>query len=482
MMIDLRPVAYLTGLLACMVGVALCIPAFIDFAQKDAEWQHFIFAATVSALLGSLLTLAFRPEGRVQIGIKQAFLVTIVAWILVALLAAIPFLALGMGFTDAVFESMSGITTTGSTVLTELDSLPKGLLFWRAFLQWIGGIGIIAMAIILLPLMRVGGMQIFRIESSDISEKIDSSVGKIIAKLLIVYTALTVICAFLYYVCGMSGFDAVTHALTTLSTGGYSTHDASFAYFTDLRIHWIAIVFMLAGAIPFALYIKTVRSGFDAILTDQQVRGFVFFVGIASVSMACWLAQQRDIGFVQAITLTSFNITSVVTTTGYASDDYTAWGAGAVGVFLVLTFIGGCSGSTSGAIKIYRFQILLAIIRAHVRQLYNPHRVLVLKYNGQQLPDDVLYSVLAFLAVFIATTAIATVVLTLTGLDIVTAYSGSVTAITNVGPGLGTVIGPAGNFESLPDVAKWVLTSAMLAGRLEVLALLVALDLDFWGY
>ncbi|WP_422367456.1 TrkH family potassium uptake protein [Pelagibius sp.] len=479
-MIDLRRVLYLAGLLTCFVGVALCVPALIDFSQKNADWEHFMFAAVISLFLGGMLATATRQDGRVQIGIREAFLVTIFAWIIVALLAAIPFLALGISFTDAVFESMSGITTTGSTVLTELDSLPTGILFWRAFLQWIGGIGIIAMAIVLLPLMRVGGMQIFRIESSDTTEKIDSSVGKIVAKLFLVYTTLTCLCAFLYLAFGMSGFDAIAHAMTTLSTGGYSTHDASFGYFSEPGLHWTATAFMLAGAIPFALYIKTVRGNFNSIVTDEQVKGFIVFIVAISAIMAWWLMEQRDIGFFQAVTLTSFNITSVVTTTGYASDDYTAWGPGAVGIFLVLMFVGGCSGSTSGAIKIYRFQILLSIIRTHVRHLYSPHRIQILKYNGKRLDDDVPYSILSFLAVFIATIAVSTAALALAGLDIVTAYSGSVTAITNVGPGLGTVIGPSGNFQSLPDAAKWILTIAMLAGRLEVLALLVALDRDFW--
>lgn len=479
-MVDIRPVLHLLGLLACFVGAALCIPAVIDISGGSDYSSNFLLSAVLTMFLGGAIAVATQSSESFQIGIKQAFLITIFAWIVVALAGALPFLSLGLTFTDAVFESMSGITTTGSTVLTGLDDLPSGILFWRAFLQWIGGIGIIAMAIILLPMMRVGGMQIFRIESSDSSEKIDSSAIRIIVKLFSVYASLTVLCAALYLTFGMTEFDALIHALTTLSTGGYSSHDASFGYFEDLRLHWVATIFMLSGAIPFAFYIKTVRGGFRSILTDEQVKGFLAFVAVASVLMAWWLTQQRDVGILEAITLTSFNITSVVTTTGYASDDYTAWGPGAVGAFLVLMFVGGCSGSTSGAIKIYRFQILHKLVRNHVSKLYSPNRVRIIKYNGNRLPDDVPLSILVFLAVFIATIAVSTLTLSLVGLDIVTAYSGSVTAITNVGPGLGTIIGPAGNFQPLPDSAKWVLTFAMLAGRLEVLALLVALDRDFW--
>ena len=338
----------------------------------------------------------------------------------------------------------------------------------------------LAIAILILPLLRVGGMQIFKIESSDISEeKIFNAVRTVLA-LFAIYAGLTVICFVLYQMFGMTPFDALTHAMTTLSTGGYSTHDSSFGYFTDLRLHWVANIFMVAGAVPFLLYIKTVRGDMRALITDQQVKGFLLFLVIVSVVMAAWLMTQRDIDFGHALTLTSFNVISIVTTTGFASDDYTTWGSGAVGVFLVLMFIGGCSGSTSGAIKIYRHQILWAVARSHVKRLFSPNRVVPLRYNGRLLPSDIPTSVLAFLAVFIATITVFTLALTFMGLDIVTAYSASVTAITNVGPGLGPIIGPAGNFATLPDAAKWLLTLAMLAGRLEVLALLVAFDPDFW--
>jgi trk system potassium uptake protein TrkH len=400
----------------------------------------------------------------------------------VSLIGAIPFLGLGIGITDAVFESVSGITTTGSTILTGLDSQPPGILMWRALLQWLGGIGIIATAILMLPLLRVGGMQLFKIESSDTGEKAASSTMKIAVGLLTAYVALTAACTMFYYAFGMSGFDAVTHAMATLSTGGFSTHDASFGYFTDRRLHWTATLFMLAGAVPFFLYIRAARGDLLAPLRDPQVRTFISFVIIAAVVMAAWLMVKRGIGISEALTLSSFNIVSIVTTTGFASEDYTAWGRGAIGFFLVLMFVGGCTGSTSGAIKIYRFQVAWLVVRAHLRRLYSPNRVVTLRYNDKRLPDDVPPSVLAFLTVFVATIALFTICFTFTGLDLVTAYSAAITAITNVGPGLGEVIGPAGTFEPLPDTVKWLLSLAMLAGRLEVMTLLIAFDPDFWRY
>ncbi|PIW28965.1 MAG: potassium transporter TrkH [Rhodospirillales bacterium CG15_BIG_FIL_POST_REV_8_21_14_020_66_15] len=481
-MLNIRPIVHLMGLLACFVAVLLCVPAVTDAAYHNKDWEAFASAALIVGFIGVGAAIAAWPRHGIRLTLRQAFLVTTVGWITVSAIAAIPFLGLGISLTDAVFESMSGITTTGSTVLTGLDTLPPGILMWRAILQWLGGIGIIAMAILMLPLLRVGGMQLFKIESSAAGEKFSTSAFGMVVHLMVIYLILTVICAALYYYFGMSLFDAVTHSMTTLSTGGYSTHDASFGYFKNLSLHWVATIFMAAGAVPFYLYVKAVHGNFRHLVTDQQVRGFIALLATTSILMAFWLLIERggDIGFFQALTLTSFNITSVVTTTGFASDDYTAWGPGAVGAFLALMFIGGCSGSTSGAIKIYRHQILYMVVRAHVKRLFSPNRMIKLTYNGAPLPDDVPYSILAFLAVFVATIAIFTVALAFLDLDILTAYSATVTAMTNVGPGLGPIVGPAGNFQPLPDAAKWILTFAMLAGRLEVLALLVAFDRDFW--
>jgi len=479
-MLNLRPVLNILGWISLALAGVLCVPAIADAIAGNPEWVIFLEVCITTAFIGGTVVYATQTRGGMLIDIRQAFLITSLGWIVVAVLSALPFMHVGISFSDAIFESMSAITTTGSTVLTHLSELPPGILLWRAILQWFGGIGIIAIAILILPLLRVGGMQLFKIESSDTSqEKIFTAVRTIVG-LFSIYAGLTVLCAVLYRVFGMTPFDAATHAMTTLSTGGYSTHDESFAFFKDVELHWIATFFMIAGSVPFMLYIKTARGNLGALGADQQVRGFIGFLVLASLGMALWLATERNIDFFDALTLTSFNITSVVTTTGFASDDYTAWGPGAVGMFLVLMFVGGCSGSTSGAIKIYRHQILLLIVRAHIKRLFSQNRVIPLRYNGKPLPPDVPYSVLSFMAVFVATIAVFTVLLSMLGLDIQTAYSASITAVTNVGPGIGDVIGPAGNFASLPVAAKWLLTVAMLAGRLEILALLVAFDPDFW--
>lgn len=371
-MIDIRSVLQVLGWLTCWVGAVLLIPTVADLANNNIDWEAFLKAAALSLFAGTTIILATK-DGSIadKLNFRQAFLLIVMGWIVVTIFGSVPFLGIGLSFTDAVFETMSGITTTGSTVLTGLDTLPPGILLWRAILQWIGGIGIIAIAVLILPFLRIGGMQMFKIESSGSQHDKSEFTMKTLILLTAVYVGLTSICALIYYMLGMTFFDAATHAMTTLSTGGYSTHDASFGFFENYSLHWAATFFMMCGAIPFFLFVKATLGNVRALVTDQQVKGFVIFLTCSSIFMAFWLVEQRGIGIFEAITLTSFNITSVVTTTGYATDDYTAWGHGAVGMFLVLMFIGGCSGSTSGAIKIYRYQVLWMFVRSHVRKLFH---------------------------------------------------------------------------------------------------------------
>lgn len=480
-MLDLRVVAHILGWVMISVAVMLTLPAGLDWARGDTDWPAFVLAAVVSALFGALMILANATPEKPELNLRQAFVLIASGWLTVGAFGSIPFMAYGLSLTDAVFETMSGITTTGSTILTGLDAMPPGILLWRAILQWIGGVGIIAVAVMILPYLRVGGMQLYKLETSVHEGEAASFTSRILVRLSAVYVGLTALCFGVFWALGMSFFDAVTHAMATLSTGGYSTHDASFGYFTQPALQWAGTVFMVCGGIPFILFVRATQGHDRALFRDAQVRGFIGFLAVCSLLTAIWLTfQHSDIGFGEALTLTAFNVTSIVTTTGFASTDYTTWGTGAVGLFLLLMFVGGCSGSTSGSIKIYRYQVLWLFVRAHVRRLFSPHRIMVLRYNGATMGEDVPLSVLAFLAVFIATISIFTVMLAFAGLDLITAYSATVTAITNVGPGLGPVVGPSGTFQSLPDTAKWILVVAMLAGRLEVLALLVFLDRDFW--
>ncbi|KKJ75348.1 potassium transporter TrkH [Kiloniella litopenaei] len=479
-MLDFRPILTTLGVLLCSLSALMLIPAVVDISKQNPDWIIFSICASFTMACGGTLYLSNRTNKIYEINLRQAYLLTLLCWIIVPAFSAIPLIGLKISYTDAFFETMSAMTTTGSTVLTNLDTLPPGILMWRSLLQWIGGIGIIAMAIFILPFIRSGGMQLFATESSDNSVKVLPRAYLLAAWLLSIYISLTIICMVLFYWSGMTIFDAVNHAMTTISTGGFSTHDTSFGYFKNATTQWICILFMILGALPFTLYIQSLRKGSKPLLSDPQVKGFLLVVTSISVALAIWLKSSQHINFFDALTLSTFNVVSIVTTTGYASDNYLTWGAAAGSIFLVITLVGGCTGSTSGAIKIYRFQILWLIVKNHTHSLISPNRILSPTYNGRNITEDVQRSVLAFLAVFFTTTFIATVILGVVGLDPLTSFTASVTAITNVGPGLGTIIGPDGNFASLPDIAKWVLSIVMLIGRLEIFTVLVVLMPSFW--
>jgi len=479
-MVRLGPILQVIGWLLLALSLLMLIPAAVDAYNWNPDWLAFVESATMTAFVGGALVASTMGSRFRPFEIRQGFLLTTMCWLGVTSFAALPFLGLGTDYTDAFFEAISGVTTTGSTVITDLDLSPPGILLWRALLQWIGGIGIVVMAILMLPFLRIGGLQLFQTESSDRSETIVPGAFRLTIWICSIYSVLTIACAASYHVAGMSLFDAITHAMTTVSTGGYSTHDESFGFFASPTLEWIATIFMLSGALPFVAYIKSVRGQRRALLEDSQVRALIGLLLALSLGSSISLVFYHDFAPIDAIRLSAFNIASIVTTTGYASTDYTTWGTFAVGMFLILTFVGGCTGSTAGGIKIYRFEILIKLIRGQIVRLISPNQVVVPIYSGRALPDDVPSSVLAFLAVFMATVGAFTVALTGMGLDLITALSASATTITNVGPGLGPIIGPAGNFASLPDAAKWILSVAMLLGRLEIFTVLVLLHPRFW--
>jgi len=476
-----RPILFVLGALLAALALGMVAPAIADLAASNSDWITFAVSAALSAFLGVLLLLATMGEG-VELNLRQAFLLTTSSWITLSAVGALPFMfsTLNLSYTDAFFEAVSGLTTTGSTVLIGLDEMPPGILLWRAILQWIGGIGIIVMAIAMLPYLRVGGMQLFRTESSDRSEKALPRAAQVAAATSLAYVALSVACAMAYYAGGMTGFEAVVHAMTTVSTGGYSTSDSSMGHFESPAIHWTATLFMLLGALPFVLYIKSFQGRLGSFWRDSQVRHFVTGVLIVVLALAVWLYLTGDVEPAAALRLAAFNVVSVITTTGYATADYGDWGQFAVVVFFFLTFLGGCTGSTSGGIKAFRLEVATMAMRKQLHRLFQPHGVFPTIYRGQVLAKDVSRSVMDFLFIFVMAFIALAVGLAALGLDFVTAISGAATALANVGPGLGSVIGPAGNFAALPDAAKWMLSAGMLMGRLEFLTVLVVVMPAFW--
>ncbi|CTQ59074.1 trk system potassium uptake protein TrkH [Labrenzia sp. EL_208] len=480
-MISLRPVLNVLGFLYVGLATAMLIPAIVDVAQKNADWQAFVFSALLTGMIGMLLSLAVGGSLREGLDTRQTFILTTLSWASLPAFGALPFLWLGIGYADAVFEAVSGFTTTGSTVLTGLDGLPPGLLVWRSMLQWMGGVGIIVMAIVLLPFLRIGGMQLFQSESSDRSEKIVSRSVELIRLIGLAYLFLTVLCIAAYLATGMELFDAFNHALTTIATGGFSTHDQSFGYFKNPASGWVAVLFMIVGAMPFVLLIQALRGRPLQLWRDPQVRALLGFLALVSLTLTVYLGINMRFPFEEALLRSTFNVVSIVTGTGYALGDFTQWGAPVVGIAFLLMFVGGCTGSTTGGIKIFRFLVFFGTVRAHLRRMVRPHRIMSEEYAGTRLTPELSFSVLAFLVVYMGSVGIITVALSFFDLDLVTAISAAATSVGNVGPGLGPVIGPAGHFAPLPDGAKWLLSFAMLVGRLELFTVLVLLDPDFWS-
>ncbi|MGB3457509.1 MAG: TrkH family potassium uptake protein [Litorimonas sp.] len=483
---DLRSVIFVIGLMAAAMGLLMFVPMVVDLLYGDRSWQAFAISGTVVTLVGgALATASYSPVPDIRA--RGAFVLTVFSWIVLALLAALPFLLdpVRLSFTDALFEATSGITTTGSTVMTGLDDMPKGILLWRAMLQWIGGIGIIVTAMAILPMLGVGGMQLFRLESSDVGEKILPRAQSIALTIAGIYLGLTLACALAYTWTGMDGFDAAAHAMTTIATGGYSTSDASLGGFMDDGADLVCIAFMLLGALPFGVYMLMVRRGqFGAPLRDPQVRAFLAVVFALSLLVLVGLvgsgAQDSELGTLHAYRLSLFNTVSIITGTGYATADYMSWGTLAIGAFFFFMFIGGCAGSTACSIKIFRYQVALEALRAYLFRMPRPHAIAPMRYGGRPLPDAVVYSVLGYFFLFFITVAAIASFLGAIGLDPVTAWSGAGSAVANVGPGLGDIIGPSGTYQTLPGAAKWALMTGMIVGRLEIVTALVVLTPSFW--
>lgn len=480
-MIDLRPVGYVTGLLVAVLGATMLLPLAVDLWEGNGEWNVFLSASVTTVLIGGLMALASANGVSSGLTLQQTFLLTTGVWLVLPVFGALPFLlgATEARVVDAFFEAMSGMTTTGATVFSGLDQLPAGLLLWRSMLQWFGGIGIIVVAMVFLPELKVGGMQIFRSEAFDTAGKVLPRAAQIATRISVIYVSLTLVCYLSYLVVGMSGFDAVNHALTTMSTGGFSTHDASFGAFQG-PAEYLASIFMVMASLPFVRYVQMMGGNGVALFRDSQVRAFLWTVAALVVVLTAYRVFINNDHPEHAFREAVFNITSIMTGTGYASVDYQLWGAFPLVLFFFIGLVGGCAGSTCCSIKVFRFQLLFASIRAQIRRIYAPHGMFTPRYEGRPVSEDVLSSVMAFFVVFIVSLGVLSVLLALTGLDFVTAVSGAATALANIGPGLGDTIGPAGNFATLNDTAKWLLAFAMLLGRLELLAVYAILTISFW--
>lgn len=476
-----RPILLVNGLLLTTLGLFMLIPAAVDIALGSADWKVFLAASATTVFVGIALTISnwgFKGD----ITLRQAFALTTLSWVAAVTFAALPFAysELNMSFTNAFFESMSGLTTTGSTVIVGLDEAPPGLLLWRALLQWLGGIGIIVMAIAILPMLQVGGMQLFRLESSDTSQKILPRATQISFSIMVLYIGFSLICVIAYDLAGMDTFDAITHAMTTIATGGFSTHDNSIGEYGSVSIEMISIIFMLIGSLPFVLYLQAIRGKVAPLYRDSQVQWFLITLIVLILLLALYQAQNTAIDFPVALRHSAFNVVSILTGTGYATQNYMDWGTFAAVAMFCIMFIGGCAGSTTCGLKIFRFQVIFAALNVQIKRMIHPHGVFFPRYNNQKINRDVVSSVASYFFLFFVSFSVLATGLSLLGLDTITAFSAAGTAIANVGPGLGDIVGPSGTFEPLPDSAKWLMSAGMLLGRLELLTVLVMFTPGFW--
>ena len=460
----------------------MAIPALMDLLYRDPDWVYFGESAAITGFVGVLLTLAFRPDGEPVFEVRETFILTVSSWVAISLFASLPFILSSAAptFTDAFFEAISGLTTTGATVFKDLDYAPPGILLWRALLQWLGGIGIVVMALTILPALKIGGMQLFRSEFSDRSEKYFPRVSQIASAILSTYLLISALCGIAYWLAGMTPFEAICMMMTTVSTAGFANSDLSIGTFDSVWIELIAIIFMIMGSVTLLLFTRFLQGDPKTLWRDSQVRVFISLMAIASVLMTAWLWWTNQYDIFGSLRHGVFAVVSIASTTGYTTHDFNTWGSFALIFLFLLMFVGGCTGSTAGGIKIFRYQILFKAAKAQILQLRRPHGVFVPLYNNQKLREADFMSVLAFFALYIFCYAALALSLSLCGLDVISSLSGSATILGNVGPGLGSQIGPSGHYGNLTDSVKWIMMFGMLVGRLELLTILILFTPSFW--
>ena len=479
-MSNYKTVFFTLGVLLIVLGFSMLVPITVQLIYNEFN-STFIISSIITITFGILFFLANIDHNR-SLSTQQAFLLTALSWIGVAIFGSIPFIFsdLNLSITDAFFESMSGITTTGATIINNLSDTPKAILSWRAILQWLGGIGIIVMAITLMPIMNIGGMQLLKISSGDSSEKILPKSKQISLRLVLIYFSLTLICAFFYKVCGMNFFDSFTHSMTTIATGGFSNYNQSIGFFESAKIEYVSIVFIILGSIPFISYIKILSGNKKIIFKDEQIKLFfkliffsilILFIYLAIVNKSIFEIQLRSI---------IFNVISILTGTGYVTKEFDQWGNFPLIFFLLLMFIGGCAGSTTCGIKVFRVHMLYFFLKNQLLKIIYPRAIINLKYNNDIVQDKLIASIISFIYLYIIIFFFISALLTLTGLNFITAVSGAASSISNVGPGLGNEIGPNSNYANLPAISKWILSAGMILGRLEIFAILVIFLPSFW--
>jgi trk system potassium uptake protein TrkH len=478
-----RVILKVLGFLLIIFSVSMLPPLLLGWHDNDGTKAVFIQAWGVLLISGIIMWLPNRKKSD-DLRIRDGFLIVVLFWLVLALSGALPFMMAEdphMTAVDAFFESMSGLTTTGATVLTGLDVLPRSILYYRQQLQWLGGMGIIVLAVAIAPILGVGGMQLFRAEAPGpmTNNKLTPRITETAKALWYIYLGLTVICAALYFAAGMSLFDAIGHSFSTLAIGGFSTHDASIAYFNNPLIESIAMLFMLIAGINFSLHYLAIRHrSLRHYISDSETKAFLLILSVLSVITVSLLIMEgtfEETG--DTIRLGLFQVISIATTTGYTTSSFSYW-PGLLPVLLIIgSFVGGCAGSTAGGMKVIRVELLLRQGRREIDRLLHPNAVLPIKLNKRPVPDSVVNAVWGFFSLYVISFVSLGLLMMMSGSDIVTAFSATAACLNNLGPGLGEV---ANNYSSISDSGKWILSFAMLLGRLELFTLLVVLTPAFW--
>ncbi len=479
--IDVAAVFFFVGVVIVGFGAAMLLPAVLDLINGNADYAVFLTSAGIAVFTGLSLALACH-RSRHSMGGREVTLAVPATWLSATVVAALPFMfsQFGLSFVDAVFETMSGLTATGSTVIVGLEGAPPGLLLWRFLLIWMGGFGVVTLMVLVLPFLRIGGQQLFTIDLSAQTGKILPRATAVVLKVGVVYAALTFACAIAFRIEGMSGFDAVGHAMAAIATGGFSSHDSGIGFFRSPAIEWTASIFMLLSALPFVLHTRIFERGPLVVFEDAQVILFLAVTAAAAGAVTLWLMARLDLDLLEAARQATFNVVSTISTTGFTSQDYVQWGDFPLLVLLACMLVGGCTGSTAGGIKMFRLVILLRAVRAQIHRQIFPHVATTVTYNRQPVADQIRAGVGLYVFVYLSTFLGFALALGFAGLSFVESIGGSATALGGVGPGLGGAIGPCCTFSPLPDAAKWLLSVEMLAGRLEILVLVVPMTRTFW--
>lgn len=469
------------GLLFLLFSTTLVPPAIVSLFYEDGEFAHFSQTFAITLFLGLLLCLPLYRKPYV-IRNRDGFVIVALMWGAMSLLGSLPFiLTLDLSFADALFESASGYTTTGATVIAGLDSLAPSILFYRQEIQWVGGIGVIVLAVALMPMLGVGGMQLYKAEIPGPvkDERLTPRIAKTARTLCVLYVGMTATCSFCYWLAGMDAFDAIAHSLTTLSTGGYSTHDASFAYFDSVPIETIAVLFMLLGGISFNVHfvvLHTLMLGHYG--RNAEVRAFLIVISALSALIALVLFQSGEKeSLSSALRYAIFEVVSVITSTGFGIDDFSVWPLALPVILIFVSFMGGCAGSTAGGMKVIRFIILAKQLGVYVNKLIHPRLIRPIRVDGRIVGAPIVDGIWGFFTIYVIIFGIFMVLLMMNGVDQVTAFGAVATSMNNLGPGLGDV---AANFTTVDAGTKVILVVAMLLGRLEIFTILVLLTPSFW--